>query len=142
MPPASWPPSPGCRVVAEFLYTGAPGLLQAAHRATAAEAMAALADRRWHEEWLRGAADCLRLLVVLLRERSVWHPMGYSPLQLRRALVHALAAGAPAAPLLPVPPALSSGGRLRRHVAGMRAAAPSAAALPPVCRRAQPQRAG
>ena len=32
------------------------------------------------------------LQVILLRERSVWHPT-YSPLLLRRAIVHILAAG-------------------------------------------------
>jgi len=36
---------------------------------------------------------CMHLLqVILLRERSVWHPT-YSPLLLRRAIVHILAAG-------------------------------------------------
>lgn len=80
-------------MLAQFLEAGAPGLLDAARQPTAAEAAAALGERRSSEEWVRGAADALRLLVVLLRECSVWHPMGYSTLQLRRALVHALAAG-------------------------------------------------
>lgn len=39
-----------------------------------------------------GPINSHELQVILLRERSVWHPT-YSPLQLRRAVVHILAAG-------------------------------------------------
>ena len=45
-------------------------------------------------------AGAAGLQVMVLRERSIWHPT-YSPLRLRRAVVHVLAAGAQSAAQLP-----------------------------------------